>query len=103
MPAIAHFSSLFSERLYQSIELEEATIHVVLSNDLREALNVTVFSTYANNIPVPYEQTLSLERRDDLELKFSDVLRDSLGVSEENDTETLRIRKFAEIAFQTQQ
>ncbi len=90
------------EQFDQSVALAGASIYVTLRNDLSESVSVTVFSAYANDVPVPGEKTLLLEKQDDVELKFSDVLRDSLGVTQETDSPTLHIRKFAEIVLPAQ-
>lgn len=87
------------EQFYHRMEFEEATIVINLNNDLHESVEVTVFAAYVDNMPVPYSGTFLLERRDDIEIRLSDVLKDSFGVQLESDSNDIRIRKFAEIAM----
>jgi hypothetical protein len=89
------------EESYQHLELAESSMRVFLINDSREAISATVAGMYVNNAPMPYEGTFSMERRDQIEIRFSDVLRDSFGVQLDTDTANIKIRKFAEIVSGT--
>lgn len=86
-----------SEQLSQSLRLSDCVLRVYLNNDLREVVHLTVYAVYVDNTPVPYSETFTLERGDEIELKFSDVLRDSLAVQQESDSGSIRSRKFADI------
>ena len=89
------------EQAYQHIELAESSMRIFLINDSRESINAVIAAMYVNNAPVPYVGTYSLERRDQIEIRFSDVLRDSFGVQLETDSANIRIRKVAEIVTGT--
>lgn len=90
-----------SERLNQSLRVSDCVLRVYLNNDLRETVHLTVYSVYVDSTPVPYSGSFTLEQGDEIELKFSDVLRDSLAVQQESDTGSIRSRRFADITVGT--
>jgi len=85
------------DQFYQHLEFENFTMSLFLRNDAREPLEVTFYSVYANGIPIPYNQTFTLDRRDDMEIKFSDVLRDSAITPDAAESAGITVRKFAEL------
>lgn len=84
------------DQFYQHLEFENFAMSLYLQNDLRTPVDLTFYSVYANNEPIPYQTTLTLDRRDEIEIKFSDVLRDSATTPSEAETEGVVVRKFAE-------
>lgn len=85
------------EQFYQHLDFEDFTMSLILQNDLRETIEITLYSAYADGVPVPYSDTLTLERRDDIEIRFSDVLRDSVTTPQETEQTGIAVRKFADI------
>ena len=69
------FSAL-GEELWFSVGIEDFSFTVKLINDLREAISVMLHGVYANNIPLAYEEIFEMERRDIIDIRLSDVLRD---------------------------
>lgn len=67
----------FSEQLWEPISIANFTFTVRLLNDTRGVVAATVQGVYANQIPVSYEERFDLERRDVLEMKLGDVVRDA--------------------------
>lgn len=96
-PRFEALSDQLYDEFYQELSFEDFSMHLYLRNDLRGSADVTLLSVYANSVPVPYSSTFTLERRDEIELKFSDVLRDSLTAPLETETTGIVVRKFAEI------
>lgn len=74
------------------------TLSLILHNDLRDPIEATLYSVYANSAPIPYSRTLTLAGRDQVEIRFSDVLRDSINAPEETETEGITVRKFADLS-----
>lgn len=87
------------KKYYQHLKFEDFTMRVFLHNDLRDPVSVTLYSVYVDNVPVPYSTTITAERRDELEVIFSDVLRDSAVTPEETETAGITLRKFAELGL----
>ena len=69
------FSAL-EEELWFSVGIEDFSFTVRLVNDLRESINVLLQGVYANNVPLAYEEIFEMARRDIIEIRLSDVLRD---------------------------
>jgi hypothetical protein len=86
----------------QRMGLQATTIRIFLTNDLPGTINITLYSVYADDAPVPYSRALSLERGDRIEIRFSNVLTDSLGVPLEPGDDPIRVRKFADIVIGTE-
>jgi hypothetical protein len=90
-----------SEQLGQRLRVSDCVLRVYLNNDLSEAVHVTVYSVYVDDTPIPYSGSVTVEHGDEIEIKFSDVLRDSLAVQQESDSGSIRSRKFADITVGT--
>nr|PZN58537.1 MAG: hypothetical protein DIU68_01955 [Chloroflexota bacterium] len=93
-------AALYKE-YYRHLEFEDFTMRVFLHNDLRDPVSITLYSVYVNNMPVPYSATFTAERRDELEVIFSDVLRDSAVTPGETETSGITLRQFAEFELAT--
>ena len=72
----AEFAAL-SERVksefYQDLELESSTIKYVLNNDSRETESFHISGCFLNAEPVPYYQEFTIEHRQRVDVKLSDV------------------------------
>lgn len=66
----------FSEEFWQTVTIQDFVFTVNLINDKREPVFVTLQGVYANETPVPYEETFEMQRRDVLEVRIGDVVRD---------------------------
>ena len=95
-PRFDRLDTLLYDQFYQRLDFEDFTMSLRLQNDLREPVSVILYSVYANSVPVPYSETFTLERRDEVEIKFSDVLRDSVTTLQDIETAGIAVRKFAE-------
>jgi len=94
-------SNQLYEEFYQRLSFEDFSMQLYLRNDLRESIDVTLYSVYANNAPIPYSNVFTLERRDEIEIKFSDVLRDSIVTPLPTETTGIVVRKFADFVQPT--
>ncbi|MBN1287463.1 MAG: hypothetical protein JXB47_18830 [Anaerolineae bacterium] len=91
------FQTLLKDEYWQDVTLEDANIIVNLINDTRESVSTQLFSVYANNTPYPYSTTITMGRRDEVAIKFSNVLRDSLEYTYDDDTGGFRTRVFGTV------
>lgn len=89
--------SVLADKFYQHLDFKDFTMSLFLHNDARKSVDVTLYSSYADNAPVPYSQTFTLNRRDDLEVRFSDVLRDAIITPQDTETKDITVRKFADL------
>lgn len=85
------------EQFYQHLDFEDFTMNLYIRNDARDAVELTLYSVYANTVPVPYSHTIVLERRDDVGIRFSDVLKDSVTTPLSSETTGITVRKFADL------
>lgn len=69
------FASFLEDSFY-SVGVKDFTFYIKLNNDLRELAAVYLQGVYANGRPLPYAEVLTLERREAVEIKPSDVSRD---------------------------
>jgi hypothetical protein len=90
------------DEYWADITLEDATIVFNLINDMRTDVNVQVMSVYANSTPVPTTHQITMARRDELVIRFSDVLRDSLGVQYGDENPMYSARAFAVVTLPTE-
>ncbi|MDO4505521.1 MAG: hypothetical protein Q4B64_01080 [Spirochaetales bacterium] len=79
---IRNISSYTSSTMYQSFNLEDFDFCYKLANDLRDAQEYKIFSSYMNTIPYPMSHTFSLERRDSQKIKMSEIYAKSLNQDE---------------------
>lgn len=96
-PRFDTLSDQLYEEFYQRLNFEDFSMRLYLQNDLRDDIDVTLYSVYANSVPLPYSSTFTLGRRDEIEIRFSDVLRDSVTTPQEMETTGIAVRKFAEL------
>ena len=66
-----------SDEFWQSVSVRDFIFTVKLISDIREPISVSLQGIYANQAPVAYEEKFDLVRRDVLEIKLGDVMRDS--------------------------
>jgi hypothetical protein len=85
------------DQMYQHLSFEDFTIRVNLRNDSRDPVEVMLYSVYANTTPIPYSSAVTLERRDELAIRLSDVLRDSVYTPEAAEQSGIMVRKFADL------
>lgn len=70
------------EEFYASIDLKDLKFVVELNNDTKEDVEISVKSSYLDGKPIPFELTKKLIGRDNVEIEFSEILKESL-VSED--------------------
>lgn len=95
------FKTFVNDEYYRDVTLEEASITVNLINDARETINIEFPAVYVNNTPHPYGTNITMERRDEVSVRFPDVMKDSLEYDYENDLEGFRIRAFGTVLTDT--
>lgn len=97
--AFRRFQQTLQDQYWVELTLEEATIVLNLTNDLRTDVNVQVMLVYANGLPAATPQQITMARRDEIVLRFSDVLRDSLAVPYPTDNSKYTARAFAVVTL----
>ena len=65
-----------SEEYWQTIDIEDMTIYLFINNDLRQKVSVDLHHVYVNNKAVLGQKDIKLARRDEINIKISDLLRD---------------------------
>ena len=79
---LANLNTYIKEQYYQSITVEEMTFSITINNDSRSDFVVRAQAAYLNDRPSPFMREVVLKKREELNIRFSDVLRDSLRDSE---------------------
>ncbi|NLJ81358.1 MAG: hypothetical protein GX335_10075 [Firmicutes bacterium] len=69
-------SQQISSEYWTDLSFEKFSLQLNVINDTRESVDLTVQGVYANQKPVLYDGVFKLERRDSLEIKLSDLMRD---------------------------
>ncbi|KLU39416.1 MAG: DUF7424 family protein [Limnochordia bacterium] len=72
----AEAAAYVQENFWQQLSFSDFTLQLRLINDTRETVTASVYSLYVNQQPVLFLEDYSLARRDMLELRLSDVMRD---------------------------
>lgn len=98
-PRFDALSDQLYEEFYRRLSFEDFSMRLYLQNDLRDTVDVTLYSVYANNIPLTYSSDFTLERRDEIEIRFSNVLRDSVTTPLPSETTGIVVRKFADLSL----
>ena len=80
---LANLNTYIKDQYYQSITVEEMSFSITINNDTRNDFKVRAQAAYLNDKPSPFLRELVLKKREDLNIRFSDVLRDSLKDDEE--------------------
>ena len=75
-------NSYTKEEFWQTIDVSDIKISFELVNDTRNTINFDTKAMYVNNNPIIDKSDIILEKRKRIDLKFSDVLRDSLGIEQ---------------------
>uniref|UniRef100_A0A7C3RIR8 DUF7424 domain-containing protein n=1 Tax=Dictyoglomus thermophilum TaxID=14 RepID=A0A7C3RIR8_DICTH len=81
-------SSIFN-KFYQSIEINDLSIEVMLINDLKRDVSIELQGVYVNLKPYPFLKKLTMKNRDKMMIRFSNVLRDY--VAQEGKTAFVKI------------
>ncbi len=69
-------SETIYDEYYQRLDTDDMDIFIRIHNDMRDTVSFELTSVYANRDPIPFTETLTLGSRQNLDLRFSDVLRD---------------------------
>jgi|LFRM01.1.fsa_nt_gb hypothetical protein len=69
------FKSL-SDETFLFLDSDDLSFTLRIINDLRQPVSIYLQGVYANGRPLPYAEVLTLERREAVEIKPSDVSRD---------------------------
>lgn len=64
------------EEFWQALSFSGLTLTIRLNNDSKETVDLTLQNVYVNQVPVLYSDEYQLARRDSLELRLSDIMRD---------------------------
>jgi hypothetical protein len=72
-------NSIILNNFYQTFDLKDFSIEIVLVNDLKKDVNVELQGVYVNSRPYPFLTRITMKNRDKLIIKFSDVLRDYMA------------------------
>jgi len=67
----------FQEQLWDTASIEDFTFTIRLINDMRESVLASFQGVYVNQMPIAYEETFEMDRRDTLEIRLGDVARDA--------------------------
>lgn len=65
-----------SEEFYQDLSIKDMTLFLKVSNDMRQDVKLTLRNVYADQKPILFTDGFLLSRRDTVNIRFSDVLRD---------------------------
>lgn len=93
------FQQTLQDQYWVDLTIEDATITFNLVNDLRTDVKIQVMLVYANGIPAATPQQITMARRDEITIRFSDVLRDSLVVQYPTDNSKYTARAFAVVTL----
>ncbi len=66
----------FAEQLWESASIEDFTFTMKLYNDTRGDVLAYLQGVYADGVPIAYEEIFEMARRDGIEIRLSDVVRD---------------------------
>ncbi len=78
-PLFEELNSIILNNFYQTFDLKDFSIEIVLVNDLKKDVNVELQGVYVNSRPYPFLTRITMKNRDKLIIKFSDVLRDYMA------------------------
>jgi hypothetical protein len=78
-PLFEELNSIILNNFYQTFDLKDFYIEIVLVNDLKKDVNVELQGVYVNSRPYPFLTRITMKNRDKLIIKFSDVLRDYMA------------------------
>lgn len=81
------------ELTYQKLNITETGISFTITNDLQRAGSLYFASVYVNGIPIPYSEAIALEKKQSLEVVFSNVLQDMLSIDEFNQIRIFSLMK----------
>lgn len=67
----------FQEELWETASIEDFTFMILLNNDTRDQVLASFQGVYVNGLPIAYEESFEMARRDTLEIRLGDVARDA--------------------------
>ena len=67
----------FQEELWETASIEDFTFTILLNNDTRDQVLASFQGVYVNGLPIAYEESFEMARRDTLEIRLGDVARDA--------------------------
>lgn len=67
-----------ADKFMGDVDLEDLKFSVDIINDLNRWVDVNVKSSYVNGDPIPFEKTYSIQRRENVKIIFSEVLKQAL-------------------------
>jgi hypothetical protein len=70
------------DQYYQSITIDEMTLSAIVNNDSRSDYKIQAQAVYLNEKPTPFAKEVVLKRREEVNIRLSDVLRDSIKDSD---------------------
>lgn len=101
LPKFHKLQQTLKDQYWVDLTIENATIIFNLVNDLRTDVSVQVMLVYANGMPAATPQQITMARRNEIVIRFSDVLRDSLAVQYSTDNPRYTARAFAVVTLPT--
>ena len=63
----------FQEELWETASIEDFTFTILLNNDTRDQVLASFQGVYVNGLPIAYEESFEMARRDTLEIRLGDV------------------------------
>jgi hypothetical protein len=76
--SLAKLNAYIKEKYYQSITIEEMIITLIINNDTSKECKVVAQASYVNEKPKPFAAETKIKKREEVTIRLSDVLRDSL-------------------------
>lgn len=71
-------STYLKNEHFQTFNWNDLTLSLKLENDLQEPVSVLAYSSFINGEPYPFSAAITLNRRDHVDIEFSNVLRNSI-------------------------
>jgi hypothetical protein len=70
------------ETHYQNIDFKDFKINLIIDNDIKDTKSIVAYSVYVNDKPYPLIFEKILERREKLNLEFSEIMRHEISRNE---------------------
>lgn len=75
---LGKISDYLESEYFQTFDWNDLALSFTVENDLQDTATVLAYSSYVNGEPCPFSTTVNLERRDSIDIEFSNVLRSSI-------------------------
>lgn len=75
---LTRISDYLQNEHFQTFDWNDLALSIKLENDMQEPVSVLAYSSFINGEPYPFTASLNLKRRDQIEIEFSNVLKNSI-------------------------